>query len=88
MTARDTVTGLVVLARTPDAPAFSDRDAAAAARLGAQAGTGIANALTLVRQRSVADALQRGLLVDKPAIPSGLEVAGRCLPDRRPCHRR
>jgi Stage II sporulation protein E (SpoIIE)/GAF domain len=80
MTARDTVTGLLTLARGPDAPAFDDRDAATAARLGAQAGTGIANALTLIRQRSIADALQRGLLAAKPAIPSGLEVAGRCLP--------
>ncbi len=80
MTARDAVTGLVVFARTPDAPAFSDRDAATAARLGAQAGTGIANALALIGQRSIADALQRGLLAAKPAIPSGLEVAGRCLP--------
>jgi serine phosphatase RsbU (regulator of sigma subunit) len=80
MTARDTVTGLLALVRGPDAPAFSDRDDAAAARLGAQAGAGIANALTLIRQRSIADALQRGLLVNKPAIPAGLEVAGRCLP--------
>jgi hypothetical protein len=80
MTAHDTVTGLLALARGPDAPAFSDRDAAAAAQLGAQAGAGIANALTLIRHRSIADALQRGLLAAKPAIPSGLEVAGRCLP--------
>jgi Stage II sporulation protein E (SpoIIE)/GAF domain len=80
MTARDTVTGLLALLRGPDAPAFSDRDAEAAARLGAQAGTGIVNALTLIRQRSIADALLRGLLAAKPAVPSGLEVAGRCLP--------
>ncbi len=56
MTARDLVTGFLVLVRARDAPAFSDRDAAAAARLGAQAGAGIANALTLMRQRSIADA--------------------------------
>ena len=80
MTARETVTGLMALVRGPDAPAFSDRDAAAAARLGTQAGAGIANALTLIREQSIADALQRGLLAAKPAIPSGLEVAGRCLP--------
>jgi hypothetical protein len=80
MTARDTVTGLLALLRGLDAPAFSDRDAEAAARLGAQAGTGIVNALTLIRQRSIADALQRGLLAAKPAMPAGLEVAGRCLP--------
>ena len=80
MTARETVTGLMALVRGPDAPAFTDRDAAAAVRLGTQAGAGLANALTLIRERSIADALQRGLLAAKPAIPSGLEVAGRCLP--------
>jgi hypothetical protein len=80
MTARDTVTGILVLVRAPGAPAFSERDAASAARLGAQAGGGILNALTLMRQRSIADALQRGLLAAEPATPSGLEFAGRCLP--------
>jgi Stage II sporulation protein E (SpoIIE)/GAF domain len=80
MTARDTVTGILVLVRAPGVPAFSERDAAAAARLGAQAGAGILNALTLIRQRSIADALQRGLLAAEPAMPSGLELAGRCLP--------
>jgi len=80
MIARDTVTGFLVLARAPDVPAFSDRDAVAAARLGAQAGTGIGNALAPIRQRSIADALQRGLLAAKPAMPAGLEIAGRCLP--------
>ena len=88
MTARDAVTGLVVLVRGPDAPAFSERDAAAAARLGAQAGAGIANALTLIRQRSIADALQRGLLAAEPA---GAVRAGdrRTVPaGRGPCHRR
>jgi len=80
MIARDIVTGFLVLARVPDVPAFSDRDAAAAASLGAQAGTGIGNALALIRQRSIADALQRGLLAAKPAMPAGLEIAGRCLP--------
>jgi serine phosphatase RsbU (regulator of sigma subunit) len=33
-----------------------------------------------MRHRSIADALQRGLLAAEPPIPSGLEVAGRCLP--------
>jgi hypothetical protein len=80
LTARDAVTGFLTLARVAGAPPFGDRDTAAAARLGAQAGTGIANALTLIRQRSIADALQRGLLAAKPAMPSGLEIAGRCLP--------
>ena len=80
LTARDAVTGFLVLVRAPGAPAFSDRDTAAAAQLGVQAGTGIANALTLIRQRSIAGALQRGLLAAEPAMPSGLEIAGRCLP--------
>ena len=80
MIAGDAVTGFLALVRSPDAPSFCDTDAAAAAQLGAQAGTGVANTLTLVRQRSIADALQRGLLAAEPATPSGLEVAGRCLP--------
>jgi hypothetical protein len=84
MTARETVTGILVLVlvlvRAPGVPAFSERGATAAARLGAQAGAGILNALTLIRQRSIADALQRGLLAAEPVMPSGLELAGRCLP--------
>jgi hypothetical protein len=80
MTARDTVTGFMVLVRAPGGPAFSERDAAAAARLGAQAGAGILNALALMRQQSIADALQRGLMAAEPVIPPGLEMAGRCLP--------
>jgi hypothetical protein len=80
MTVGDAVTGFVTLARAADQPAFCDSDAAAAARLAAYAGMGIANALTLMRQRSIAEALQRGLLVAEPPVPSGLEIAGRCLP--------
>jgi serine phosphatase RsbU (regulator of sigma subunit) len=80
MAARDTVTGILVLVRAPGVSAFSERDAASAARLGAQAGAGILNALTLMRQRSIADALQRGLLAAEPVMPSGLDIAGRCLP--------
>jgi hypothetical protein len=80
MTARDTVTGFLVLVRAPGVPAFSEREVAAATRLGAQAGAGILNALALIRQRSIADALQRGLLAAEPAVPPGLEIAGRCLP--------
>jgi hypothetical protein len=80
MTARDTVTGFLVLVRAPGVPAFSEREVAAATRLGAQAGAGILNALALIRQRSIADALQRGLLAAEPAVPPGLEIAGRCRP--------
>jgi stage II sporulation SpoE-like protein/GAF domain-containing protein len=80
MTARETVTGILVLVRAPGAPAFSEHDVASAVRLGAQAGAGFLNALALMRQRSIADALQRGLLAAEPARPAGLELAGRCLP--------
>jgi hypothetical protein len=80
LTARDTIVGMLAFARDPGAPAFSRRDIATAARLGAQAGLVIVNALTLMRHRSIADALQRGLLAAEPPMPSGLEVAGRCLP--------
>ena len=80
LTARGTVIGFLAFARLPGAPAFSRLDTDTAARLAAQAGTAIVNALTLMRQRSISDSLQRGLLAATPAIPSGLEVAGRCLP--------
>jgi len=80
LTARDTIVGLLAFARAPGAPAFSRRDTATAAWLAAQAGTAIGNALTLMRHRSIADALQRGLLAAEPPKPSGLEIAGRCLP--------
>ena len=80
LTARDTIVGMLVFARDPGAPAFSRREIATAGRLGAQAGTAIVNALTLMRHRSIADALQRGLLAAEPPMPSGLEVAGRCRP--------
>ncbi len=80
MTADDEPVGFLVLARACGTPEFCDGDAEAVARLAAQAGTGIANTLTLMRQRSIADALQRGLLAAKPPAPSRLEIAGRCIP--------
>jgi hypothetical protein len=80
MTAQDTVAGFAVLSRAPHTLPFSARDAAAAARLTAHGGTSILDALTLLRQRSMTAALQRGLLGTRPAVPAGLEVAGRCLP--------
>jgi hypothetical protein len=82
MTAAGQPTGFLVLARAPGRPPFSEGDAVTAARLAAHAGTGIANAVKLIRQRSIADALQRGLQVSRPPMPSGssLEVAGRCQP--------
>jgi hypothetical protein len=80
MTAPDGPVGFLVLARARGTRGFGDSDAQAVARLAGQAGTGIANTLTLMRQRSIADALQRGLLAAKPPAPSRLEIAGRCVP--------
>ena len=80
MTANDEPIGFLVLARARGTPGFGDSDAEAAARLAAQAGTGVANTLTLMRQRSISDALQRGLLAAKPPMPTRLEIAGRCVP--------
>jgi hypothetical protein len=85
MMARDSVAGFVSLARGPGLPAFSSHDAEAATALAARGGASIVNALALIRQRSVSEALQRGLLAARPAVPAGLQVAGldvagRCLP--------
>jgi hypothetical protein len=80
MAAGDQATGFLVLARAPGRPDFSAADAVTAARLAAHAGNGIANAVKLIRQQSIAEELQRGLLVSRPPTPSGLEVAGRCQP--------
>lgn len=74
------VAGLLAFARTAGPGAFSDGDVTAAARLAAGAGTGIANAVTLLRQRTIADTLQHSLLAAEPAAPPELEVAARCLP--------
>jgi hypothetical protein len=80
MTAGDEPVGFLALGRARGTPGFDDNDARLIARLAAQAGTGIANTLTLMRQRSMADALQRGLLAAKPPKPARLEIAGRCIP--------
>lgn len=72
--------GFLALARTAASGPFTDADIAAASRVAGGAGTGIANALTLMRQRSVAETLQRSLLAASPGVPPGLEVAARCLP--------
>jgi hypothetical protein len=72
--------GFLAFARTAGSAAFGDADVTTAARLAAGTGTGIANALTLLRQRSIADTLQRSLLAAEPAVPPGIEVAARCLP--------
>ena len=75
----DRTTGLLTFART-GGPSFSDADVSVAARLAAGAGAGIANSLTLLRERSLADTLQHSLLATEPTVPPGIEVAARCLP--------
>ncbi|MGH3255404.1 MAG: PP2C family protein-serine/threonine phosphatase [Streptosporangiaceae bacterium] len=80
MTADDEPVGFLALARARGTRGFCESDAEAVGRLAAQAGEGMANALTLMRERSIASALQRGLLAAKPPVPSLLEIAGRCVP--------
>jgi len=72
--------GFLAFARTTGSAAFSDADVTAATRLAAGTGTGIVNALTLLRQRTIADTLQQSLVAAEPAVPPGIEVAARCLP--------
>jgi hypothetical protein len=79
-TAGAEVAGFLAFARTACSAAFNDADAATAARLAAGTGTGIANALTLMRHRFIADTLQDSLLAAEPAAPRGLDVTARCLP--------
>jgi serine phosphatase RsbU (regulator of sigma subunit) len=69
-----------VFARTAGSAVFTGADARAVTRLAAGTGTGIANALTLMRHRFIADTLQRNLLAAEPKTPPGLEVTARCLP--------
>jgi hypothetical protein len=77
--AGDATAGYLALARAHGGPTFGDGDAAAAGYLATHAGTGIAHSVTLARLRTIAAALQRGLLAADPPQPEGLEVAGRCL---------
>jgi hypothetical protein len=80
MITRGITVGFLVLSRAPSSPAFSGHDTAAAADLAARAGTGIASSLALIRQRSVAEALQpRSPAVIRTTL-ARLEIAGRCLP--------
>jgi GAF domain-containing protein len=80
MITRGVTIGFVVLSRSATAPPFSGHDTEAIADLAARAGTGIASSLSLIRHRSVAEALQpRPSAVTQTTLPQ-LEVAGRCLP--------
>lgn len=79
MTAHDdAVTGLIAFAR--ETAAFTLPDTMTATRLAARAGAAVDAALALMRERIITGALQRGLLTAAPAVPRGLETAGRCLP--------
>jgi hypothetical protein len=80
MITRGVTVGLLVLSRTPSSPSFSGHDTTAAADLAARAGTAIASSLALIRQRSVAEALQPRLPAVTQATLARLEIAGRCLP--------
>lgn len=80
MIARGTVAGLMTLARTPARLAFAGDDVALAVRVAERAGACIVNACLLDRYQRTAQALQEALLPAEPALPAGIEVAGRCLP--------
>jgi stage II sporulation SpoE-like protein/GAF domain-containing protein len=80
MMVHDAPIGFLIAARAPDKPTFGDRDAVAAARLAAHAGTDIDNYLSLLRQRSVTDALQPRQPAASQYVLSELEIAGRCRP--------
>jgi hypothetical protein len=79
MITRGTTVGILLLAREPTAPSFSDDDTQAAVDLAGSAAAGIADSLALMRHRSVAEALQP----PRPAVTQVahglLEIAGRCL---------
>ncbi len=79
MTAHDAPVGFLVLARARGTRGFCDSDAEAVARLAAEAGTGIAARLTLMREQSISDALQPRQPDAEPSAPARLEIAGRCL---------
>lgn len=72
--------GVLAFGRTAGAGEFGKADAVDAARLAARAAAAIGTALIVTRQRFIADTLQRGLLAARPAVPSRLEIAARCLP--------
>jgi hypothetical protein len=80
MITRGITVGFLVLSRTPATPPFSGHDMAAVADLAARAGAGIASSLSMLRHRSVAEALQpRSPVVSRTTL-ARLEIAGRCLP--------
>jgi hypothetical protein len=80
MITRGTPIGMLVLARGPDAPPFSDADTQAGADLAGRAGAAVADSLALMRHRSVTEALRPPLPSVTPVLRGQLEIAGRCLP--------
>ncbi len=80
MVTRGTAIGFLVLARATGAPVFHGNDTEAAADLAVRAGTAIASSLAVLRQRSVAEALQARRPAVSQASPARPEIAGRCLP--------
>jgi len=74
------VFGFLVFARAVGSRPFSGSDAAVAEELAAGVGAGIANAVAMLRHKSMADTLQRTLLTVDPDVPPGIEAAARCLP--------
>jgi hypothetical protein len=80
MITRGTTVGILLLAREPSAPSFSDDEAQAATDLAARAAAAIADSLALMRHRSVAEALQPPRPSVAQVAHGPLEIAGRCLP--------
>jgi hypothetical protein len=80
MITRGVTVGFLVLSRTAASQSFSGHDTAAVADLAARAGAGIASSLALIRQRSVAEALQPRSPAVIATTLTQLEIAGRCLP--------
>jgi serine phosphatase RsbU (regulator of sigma subunit) len=78
--ARGVVVGCAVFGRAAASPAFTSADVTLAASLASRAAVGIDNARLYDRERRTAQALQRGLLPGRPAIPAGMEVAHVYLP--------
>lgn len=80
LAARGEVAGLLLLARAAGAPGFGPLDVAAAEGLADRAGVCVDNARLYTQERRTAEALQRGLLPGRVAVPAGLDVAHRYRP--------
>jgi len=75
LTARDGVTGLLLLGRVRGRPGYGSQDLASAGELAAQAGVCVDNARLFSRERRIAQALQRGLLPREPPALAGVDIA-------------